>query len=142
MRESLLRGSSWKIGAHTPVVALTELSLMESLKLMRWRSRWSRWSLEPYGIAIHKNAAESLGIRPVRYVDSKEWTRVLDHEKPFTHSKGTNADVWPAEREWRLVGDLSLERISAEDLRIITRGREELARLKPDCPYPVLSIEV
>lgn len=141
LAEARLRGSAWKIGASVPVVAFTELSPVESLALMRWRPRWSRWSFEPYGIAIHKRVAESLGVRPVRYVDSREWRRVPDNEKPFTHSKGKNADVWPAEQEWRLVGDLSLERISAEDLRVITRSREELAVLEPGCSYPVLSIE-
>lgn len=141
LNESRLRGSAWKIGANVPVVAFTELSPLESLTLMRWRPRWARWSIEPYGIAIQKGVAESLGVRPVRYVDSQDWRLVPDCEKPFTHSKGKSADVWPAEREWRLVGDLSLARVLPEHLKVIIRSRSELSALEAGCSSHVLSVE-
>lgn len=141
LRESLLRGSSWKIGADTPVVAFTELSPVESLSLMRWRPRWSRWSFEPYGIAIQGRIAESLGVRPVNYIESKDWKRVSDADKPFSHSKGKFQDVWPAEREWRFKGDLPLDQISPEHLRIITKTRSEGDLLKSNFGSCILSFE-
>lgn len=142
LSESRLRGSSWKIGADVSVVAFTELSPVESLALMRWRPRWSRWSFEPYGVAIRRGVAESLGVGPVRYVEAKEWRRIPDSERPFTHSAGEKADVWPAEREWRLIGDLSLERVPPEHLKVITRSPSERREFESGCSSLVLSLEV
>lgn len=141
LNESLLRGSSWRIGADTPVVAFTELSPMESLKLMRWRPRWSRWSFEPYGIAIHRSVAESLGVRPIDYIEAKDWRRIPVADKPFTHSKGKSPDIWPAEREWRFKGNLPLNEIMPEHIRIITKSQLERNLLKSDRGMRVLSFE-
>lgn len=127
LAESRLRGSSWRIGENTPVVAFTALSPIESLKLMRWRPRWSRWSFEPYGVAIRRRVAEMIGIRPVRYVEDYEWKSIPDSAKPLTHRKGKKADIWPAEREWRAVGDVPLESLSEYDLCVIVRSAGERA---------------
>jgi hypothetical protein len=141
LRESLIRGSAWKIGAKMPVVAFTELSPAESLSLMRWRPRWSRWSFEPYGIAIHKHAAESLGVRMVNYVGSSDWRKIPESDKPLSHSKGKHMDVWPAEREWRKVGDVGLNQIQPEHIRIITRTRAESAELASKFRNHIFSFE-
>ncbi|GAB4327287.1 MAG: hypothetical protein Kow0074_22550 [Candidatus Zixiibacteriota bacterium] len=130
LSEQRLRGSSWHIGAHQPVVALTELSPLESIPLMRWRPRWARWSFEPFGIAIPVAVAESLGARPVRYVTPEKWRSVPDDEKPFTHSIGKEDAIWPAEREWRVAGDLPLDSISCDAGIIIVRDTGSLRQLE------------
>ncbi len=139
--ESRIRASAWRIGAGAPMVAFTELSPSDSLKLMRWRPRWSRWSFEPYGIAIRTETAMQLGAQPVRYVDEREWSLLTDAEKSFAHHRGKNADVWPSEREWRLSGDLDLAAIPSAQIRILVRRPSECSGLQQYCSHRILSLE-
>jgi hypothetical protein len=127
LRERLIRASAWRIGDKQAMVAFTELSPVESIPLMRWRPRWSNWAFEPYGIAIHRDLAESLGIRPVHYVPADVWRKIPPEEKPFSHSVGKTDPIWPMEREWRCAGDLDLGAIPSDALRIIVRDRTEAA---------------
>ena len=108
------------------MVAFTELSPVASIPLMRWRSRWARWSFEPYGIAISRDWALGNGLKPVRYVTESEWTSLTGSEKPFCHRVGGNAGAWPAEREWRCHGDLGLSAVPSDLLRVIVRDQEEI----------------
>jgi hypothetical protein len=123
------------------MVAFTELTPADSLKLMRWRPRWSRWSFEPYGIAITREAAANIGARPVRYVDETEWKSFADAEKPFSHRRGRKADIWPAECEWRIAGDVDLSAIPAEDIRLLVRDHAERDTIQPHCSYRVYSLQ-
>ncbi|MBI5869231.1 MAG: hypothetical protein HZB43_13240 [candidate division Zixibacteria bacterium] len=125
LREKRIRASARKIGDKRAVVAFTDLSPVASLELMRWRPRWTNWAFEPYGIAIHRDLAATLGIRPVRYVPAAGWKTVPTEEKPFTHSDGKSDPIWPMEREWRCLGDVDLASIPPEAIRIIVRERAE-----------------
>jgi hypothetical protein len=139
--ESRIRASAWRIGSGQAMVAFTALSPNDSLKLMRWRPRWSRWSFEPYGIAIRAELATQIGARLVRYVDEAEWKLLTDAEKPFAHRRGRNADVWPAECEWRIAGDLNLAPIAPEQIRILVRRPSECSELQVHRSSPTLSLE-
>lgn len=133
LQEGRIRASSWRIGSGVPVVAFTELTPIESISLMRWRQRWSRWSIEPYGIAVHRSLAGSLGMKPVQYVENSEWDSLTEDARPFSHVRGKNADIWPVECEWRLAGDLDLSTIPIDQIRVITRCRldqDELTGLR------------
>jgi hypothetical protein len=130
LRERLIRASAWRIGGKQAMVAFTELSPVESLPLMCWRPRWSNWAFEPYGIAVRRDWAERLGIRPVRYVDADQWRKIPPEERSFAHSVGRRDPIWPAEREWRYAGNLNLTAIPTEALRIIVRERAEAAAVE------------
>ena len=125
LQEKRIRASAKKIGDKRAVVAFTDLSPVASLELMRWRPRWTNWAFEPYGIAIHRDLAATLGIRPVRYVPAAGWKAVPTEEKPFTHSDGKTDPIWPMEHEWRCLGDVDLASIPPEAIRIIVRERAE-----------------
>ena len=128
--ERLIRASSWRIGDKQAMVAFTELSPVESIPLMRWRPRWSNWAFEPYGIAIHRDLAKGLGIRPIRYVDAVDWKRVPVEKRPYAHSAGKDDPIWPAEREWRCAGDLDLRAIPVDAIRIIVREQAECVAME------------
>ncbi|MBD3297172.1 MAG: hypothetical protein GF341_00820 [candidate division Zixibacteria bacterium] len=140
LRERRIRGSAWHVGSNQPVVAFTELSPLESIPLMRWRSRWARWSFEPYGIAIPIEAAKQIGIRPVRYVEPDQWTGIPADEKPFCHSIGKDHPIWPAEREWRVVGDVALEELADHAGIIIVRDEANVASLDNNLPWQIVSL--
>ncbi len=140
LRERRIRGSAWHVGSNQPVVAFTELSPLESIPLMRWRSRWARWSFEPYGIAIPIEAARRIGIRPVRYVDPDQWKSIPAEEKPFCHSIGKDHPIWPTEREWRVAGDVALDNLTDSGGIILVRDEASVSALNIDLCWPTVAL--
>lgn len=140
LTERCVRASSWHIGDNQPMVALTELTPIESLPHMRWRSRWARWSFEPYGVAIRRDLVSAIGGRPVRYVDPTEWSSLAVAERPYCHSTGKAGGFWPAEREWRIRGDLDLSGIPSEAMLVIVRESDDIAHIRRAWDAPVISM--
>jgi hypothetical protein len=138
--EGRIRGSAWRIGSRQPMVAFTELAPADSIPLMRWRARWSRWSFEPCGILIERDALVRLGARPVRYVDESEWRRLPSEEKPFAHRRGKNADIWPAEKEWRCAGDVDLSQLNPDSIRVIVPANAEAEKWNQNSQYEAISL--
>jgi len=117
VREGRIRGSSWKTPGGSPLVAFTALSLGDAQALMRWRKRFVRYSFEPYGVAIRKEALIRLGASAVAYDHVKN--EAGSSVRVFTHAPGKD-DHWAAEREWRLQGDLLLNDIPTDSVCLIT----------------------
>jgi len=132
--ERLLRGSSWRMPQGESMVSFTASDPLEALGLMRWRKRYTRYSLEPYGLAFRKKSLESLGARPVRYLGPDDPLPVGD-ERLFSQSAGRKGN-WTVEREWRLRGDLHLERFSREELVLITADSTAAGVFKADFNPP------
>lgn len=138
VNERMIRGSAWRVAQGQPVVSFTELSPLDSLGLMRWRARWARWSFEPYGIAVHRDWARERGARRVRYVTEQEWRQLESEEKPYCHHIGKKAGEWPAEREWRCLGDFSLRDAPPGAIRLIVREPSEAETIRGTLDVPVL----
>jgi hypothetical protein len=116
LREGRIRGSSWKTPGGVPLVAFSALSPGDALTLMRWRQRFIRYSFEPCGIAVRKDALVPLGAAEVVYADGKAGNSTAG--SLFTHAAGAN-EHWMAEKEWRLPGDLMLEDIPPDSALVI-----------------------
>lgn len=138
--EQLIRGSAWKIGGGRPVVALSACTPLEALPLLRWRARWSRWAFEPYGIAIQRDAAMTLGVQPVRYVTEEGWQGLSSDEAALAHRLGQSEGFWPSEREWRHRGALDLSVLPSSAIRVIVREPSEVAALQLVTEAPVFSM--
>lgn len=123
-----------------PYVSFTELDPAGSCRLMRWRSRWVRYTFEPYGISISKDVADEIGIKPVIYgeIDKKE--KLPRSEKVFFHSSGNIGD-WQNEREWRFPGDLDLSKVPKENLLSIVRTPLEAKRLQEKTNMRIVFLE-
>ncbi|MEA1997114.1 MAG: hypothetical protein U9N45_05720, partial [Gemmatimonadota bacterium] len=107
-----------KMPGGRSAVSLTALSPAESVPLMRWRKRYLRYSLEPFGLAFRTEAIKRLGAGPVHYFDPDLRPRE-GSDRLYYQSAGRIGD-WTVEREWRLEGDLSLDAFSPQDLVLIT----------------------
>lgn len=114
--EGRIRGSAWRISGGGTAVAFTGLTPGEVLALMRWRKRYTRYTFEPYGIAVRRETLVRLGAREVSYSDADRAPSAPD--PVFTHAPGAE-NHWTAEREWRLAGDFDLTTIQREAVRII-----------------------
>ena len=125
LRTSVICGSSSKVRASASVVSFTELSPIESVKLMRWSHRKVGFYWEPYGVAIERDVAIEIGVRPVIY-GNDETFRSLDRQlRPFFQpSKGKKHD-WTLEREWRFVGDFHLRLVPKNKILVITKTQQE-----------------
>lgn len=124
VREKRIRASSWRIRGGHPVVSFTSLPPSEAVHLMRWRKRYARYTVEPYGIAVREDVATAAGTRPVEYIPSEEAVQsVPDY---LVQGKGAKAE-WPLEREYRHLGDFDLAAQpdgswEAIDLSVLRRG--------------------
>ncbi|MEA2064173.1 MAG: hypothetical protein U9P14_10775, partial [Gemmatimonadota bacterium] len=129
--EGLLRASSWKMPAEEPAVGFTALAPAEALGLMRWRKRYTRYSFEPFGLALRLEPLERLGARPVRYLKPDETARLGTGkiDKLFTQSAGRKGN-WAAEREWRCRGDLPLGSFTKEELVLFAADSETAETIK------------
>ena len=138
LSDRILRGSGARIRGGTPVVAFTSLEPRDAIGLMKWRSRYVRYTFEPYGIAIRKSAAVSLGMRQVEYVSNRKNAVKEDAEFIQGYSKGD----WPKEAEWRFAGDLNLNLLDPSDIKILVPQTSEAERFQTYFPYEVISLEL
>ncbi len=118
--------SSKHIRDKAATVAFSRQSPVEMIPLMRWRARYRQMSFEPYGIAIPAELAERLEIRRVKYIDS---TGDPERKKEnivrwLTQTSGKRSD-WTIEKEYRHLGDFSLDRVPPDKLMLICRTKAE-----------------
>ena len=129
-----LLGSSWNMPGGQAAVSFTALSPAESVGLMRWRRRYTRYSFEPYGLAFRCKSLTKLGAKPVEYYQPGR-KPAKRRETLFYQSMGRVGN-WKAEKEWRLPGNLNLERIPESDMLIIVPDREEKTELEQQLKVP------
>ncbi len=130
MRSGIIHGSGNHIRGGFTVVSFTEHHPIDAVKLMKWRARFVRWNFEPYGIAIDREFAKTLGIRPVIYGTSSTYSELASDSKPFFQNVGEKAGDWKPEREWRLHGDIDLSLIPSDKTKIIVRRQSEIETVR------------
>jgi hypothetical protein len=121
LAERVIKASSWKIPGAVPVVSLTENTPETALTLVKWRKRFVRYTYEPYGIAIRREALESSGARAVTYAVSAPGTEA---GMWWYQSPGAVADC-TREREWRHPGDIRLDTLDPKDWFPVVPGRSD-----------------
>jgi hypothetical protein len=136
-----IRASSNKMREGRYAIGFTEANPSQALtKLMCWRSKYVNWNFEPYGVAIDKETAKALGIRPVIYGNESDYKMLSADDKPFFQSRG-RADVdWSSEREWRHIGDIDLTEIASNHLIFLAFRQREALLLRNIISGQVLSL--
>jgi len=144
LNSGILRGSGSKIRSAIPVVSFSTLNPYEILALKKTSPHRPGSALEPYGLAIKKEALLELGLRPVIYGEEKDYLRLSDGEKPFFQHVGKSFGFdddhsWRREKEFRLMGDLDLTSLREYITAILPTAREaaDVARLTG---YPTLHL--
>jgi hypothetical protein len=110
----VIYGSGRNIRRGHPVVGFARLLGETCGDLFRYRARLVNPYFEPYGIAIRREAAAGLGIRPVRYGTADLYAQLPEVERPYFQNVGNDGIRWKGENEWRFVGDFFLSRIPAD----------------------------
>lgn len=135
IREQKIRGSDWKTPGNVHLSAFTALDPGDALALMCWRKCYGRYSFEPFGIGVQKEALLALGVQKVNYTFGGE---TINSDRAFTHAAGDQGH-WVWESEWRVLGDVSLGVISRKDITAIVPDRFAARNLKRKIPadFPV-----
>ena len=131
--------SSRHMPGRTATVSFSALSPGELVPLMRWRARYREMSFEPYGVAVHKDCATMLGIRPVAYYDRAREPKPTGCEPWLTQSIGDVTD-WRQEREYRCLGDLDLRRVPAGAIKAVCYTTEEIGFIEERTGLPAVSL--
>ena len=97
-----------------PVVCFSNLPLTELTQYTTFRPHLSRWDFLPLGLAIDRQWLQKhFQARPVTYGDQQQWHHLPEPDRPFfqlNQSQKSKID-WQIEQEWRIVGDLDLNRL-------------------------------
>jgi len=121
-------------------VSFTSLPPSEAVKLMRWHSRKTRYTFEPYGLAVKRNIVETMGVRPVIYGNSTDFESLPEKDRPYFHSKGAKGD-WPAECEWRYIGDFDISMLPKDSYMTIVRSEKDAEKMRSIADVPVVALE-
>ncbi|MEZ6090731.1 MAG: hypothetical protein R3C05_22465 [Pirellulaceae bacterium] len=134
--ERLIASANITRGSHR-VICFSERPVEALTSKRVFRSHLGRWDYEPFGIAIRKTLAKTLGLRPVIYGDDADFQALPQDQQPFFQNKGTRND-WTQEREWRGLGDLDLSLIAADDAFIFVDSVAAAQRLAPQSRWPIV----
>lgn len=139
LAEKRIRGSSLRIRGRVPVVCFTAMTLAQTGSMFRWRSRYARFSVEPYGIALSMSAARGFGARPVRY-DKGSRARDDAPDRAWRQGSG-DGSLWEHEQEWRIQGDVDLSLLASPHATVLVPGLAEARALTCQCPFPLTIAE-
>jgi hypothetical protein len=133
--EGKIRASANKMREGRKAIGFTEVNPFQAIKsLMRWRPKHVNWNFEPYGVAIEKDYAISLGIRPVIYGSEPDYKSLSEQDKPYFQSLGKANVDWSREREWRYIGDFDLKKVPTDRILFLA-WREQEALLLSSEPF-------
>ena len=109
LRGGVIRGSTRMVNDKRRVVCFFDAPLSELGGLL---TRGNRHRYEPFGVALDKRYAFTLGVRPVIYMPRREAARMVAPDELWRvvdlDLKRTPPIDWTFEREWRGLEDVPL----------------------------------
>ena len=123
------------------VTCLSDMTLKEMVSKRVFRSHLSRWDFEPYGIAFKRNVfLRQFGALPVIYGGEAEWQSLDADQKPYFQMRKTQGDKidWQEEKEWRVLGDVDLNRVGPQDAVVFVGRASEVATIAELSIWPVV----
>lgn len=121
---------------EVPVVCFSEVPLVELLDRRCFRPQLGRWDYEPFGIAIRRSAAKSIGMEPVIYGEPRLRQTLSVQDRYRFHPIGKTFD-WRTEREWRSRQAVDLNALAQDDIRVFAYDSPESRQRLDHCPWQV-----
>jgi hypothetical protein len=117
LRDNVIRGSTRMVRGGRPAVCMFDVPIAELGTIL---DRRNRRRYEPFGIAVDKRYAFTMGARPVIYLPWNEAEKILAPEESwrvvsFEMEKSPPVD-WTFEREWRITDELRFDPMLAAAL--------------------------
>ena len=111
----------------------------KAVDLMQYRARYREMSFEPYGIAVEKSYAGTIGIRAVIYGKNTEYFKLDAADRPYFQSFGKIGN-WEPEQEYRIIGDFDLNKIPRQNLKLIVLHKSEKIKLEQSTDIEIVSL--
>ena len=143
LQQRRLRATSWLRKGQIATLSFSARPLPELLAARTYRPHLGRWDWEPYGVSIRRACAERLLARPVLYGTRDDYLQLQDQDKPyFQVVRGERSQIdWQIEQEWRLLGDLRLHEVPADEGVVFVPTLTEARMLARLSPFVVVSLE-
>ncbi len=119
------------------MVSLTECPPWDLARLIQWRRGLGRWSLELYGIGFDREFPATLGADPVVYGDEAVFESLPEETRHRFQLGSSGSYDWAAEKEWRVPGDLPLNRIPRDKMIVLVSNLEEARIIQARFGLPV-----
>lgn len=119
LQEQRLRAAARMVRGETAVVCWSAHPYTELERLRRWRPGLVRWTVEPWGLAVRKDALWQLGARPALYLPPEYFFRLRPADRYRYQRHQPPHCAWKQEREWRLAGDLDLTQLQPREAVIL-----------------------
>ena len=129
LQERRLRGSALMVRGKGPVTSWTSLPPADVRGVTRWNPALVRWTFEPYGLAVRRNALKRLGCRPAVYASETACERLPPSQRFRFQLHEPPRCSWKREREWRLPGDFCLNDLDDHEAFVMVREHREVERL-------------
>jgi hypothetical protein len=139
--ERLIRASAKLTRGSSHLVSFTECLPAELRKLILWRKGLIRWTFEPYGVAIAKDCLVELGAKHVIYGDEKRYADLSEQEQFLFQLQMDSGTDWSVEKEWRISGNVRLDKIPPGDILVIVSSLQEARTVASRTGYNVTLVE-
>ncbi len=143
VRQRRLMAGTAAIRGGQSVVCFSHGSLSRHAARRVYRPHRVRWDCESYGLAIDASWGRQRGIRPVVYGSETTWQRLTPQERPFFQSATSRAHSkidWRKEREWRHLGDLTLDDLPRDQAVVFVPSEQDCDALSTVSPWPVVAL--
>jgi hypothetical protein len=137
LEHGVILGGSGLTRGGVPVVCFTECLPRELPSIVEWRRGLRRWTFEPYGVGIRKEALVTAGARPVIYATERSFPDLSRDLAYLFQRDDPERKGWSAEREWRLQGDTMLNGFASADVVIIVPSAQEAGIIAARFPWRV-----
>ncbi|MBI5490866.1 MAG: hypothetical protein HY905_26265 [Deltaproteobacteria bacterium] len=135
--ERVIRASGRLIRGGRPVVSFTAAAPADVAALARWARHLGRWTFEPYGVGLRREAAERRGLLPVLYGPAERYAAITPQERWRYQAAATGGVDWTAEREWRARGDVELGSWAGDEGIVVVADQEEARRIRSRSPFRI-----
>ena len=124
-------------------VCFSQRPIDELPSMRRFQSHLGRWDWEPYGLMIDLDWMVEQGAEQVQYLSPEE-AKHRDADSlvycQVVSSHGGKHD-WTQEKEWRVAGDLRLNRVPFEKCFVFVPNDSEAKKIQRLSRWPILSLE-
>lgn len=127
--ERRLRASAGLVRGREPVVSLSAHTPPDFFRLRAWNTTLSRWTVEPYGIAVSRDYLKSLGAMPAVYGPDTIYSRLPESGRYRFQLNVRDRSAWKYEREWRLRGDIDFSEVKDGDCFLFVPTGDEKEKL-------------
>ncbi len=141
-QEGRLRATANITRTNQCCVSFSAVPLVPLLQRRTFRSHLGRWDWEPYGLLIRREALLAYGATEVIYGSEQDF-RELPPEKqslfqPAMSLAGKKPIRWSEEREWRVLGDVSLHALPHASIIVFVHTTREAQQLSRYSTWPVV----